>query len=272
MRLFATGLTGTIGQYLRPRVESLSIRLDEEFNIDPDLVSNSTVIHLGAIVGEVAVRNTPLLSRKINVDASVRLARIVKDAPGARFLYVSTSHVYETPRTDEFLTESSPVLPRGQYALQKLLAEELVKQVFHDAPKRLVIARVFSVIDNNQPTGTLGHSIRQLITNESHQLSCSDDERDFLSPRMVSNILHAIAWKGNVQGYINICSGTPLRVRDVAAMLIPRDLFRRVESRILAGHSSVPRIVGSADRLNGALGFERGELFTQFAEELRAHT
>lgn len=268
MRVIATGLTGTIGKHLQSRVEHLSIRLDRDIDIDPESMHGSSLIHLAAVVGEARVRDDLDTARAVNVESVVQLGQLVRKSHDARFLFVSTSHVYELPRDNRLLSETAPTLPRGHYPLQKLIAEQLLLDLFRDKPDKLVIARVFSVIDAEQPPGTLGHSIIRLIDDEDHQLLYTDDERDFLSPRIIADILLQIAERDDVNGIINVCSGKSLSVHDTAALLLPTEVMAKVGSRLVGGRSSVPRIVGNGKRLESVLGLAPGELFDRFTREM----
>lgn len=269
MNVLATGVSGTIGRQLRGRVGELSLRLDEVSDrlvLDLDGVA---VIHLAGIVGEPRVKANLHQSRRVNVRGTRNLAHAVARSSAKRFVYVSTSHVYELPTKFERLSENAPVLPRNHYALQKLLGEEIVTEAFLNFPERLVIARVFSVLDSSQPPGTLGHTITQLASDTSRTLACSDDERDFLSPKVIANVLLQLAEIEEVHGIYNVCSGKATSVRDAARLVLGLSTYERVAERIRPGHSTSPRIVGDPRRLVDALNIDASELNRQFVSELQ---
>jgi len=268
-KILATGLSGTIGRHLTDHVRPLEIRLDEDFSVDRAELEDSTLIHLAAMVGEAKVRTNLALAQTINVTASAKLARLALESRVRRFIYVSTSHVYDLSAEPVLLTEAHPALPRGHYALQKLLAEELIKDVFKDEPDRLIIARVFSVVDHSQPEGTLGDSLRRLCLDEHHLVHFADDVRDFLSPQIISDVLYRLAIHEALYGVVNVCSGRPLSIRDVAALMLPVERLSEVAPRIVAGESSVPRIVGDPRKLNAALDLKPDSLFEKFAAQMR---
>ncbi|MGA1706581.1 MAG: NAD-dependent epimerase/dehydratase family protein, partial [Candidatus Nanopelagicaceae bacterium] len=146
VRILATGLTGTIGRHFGPSVGDLGVRLEDPTTNFGSSLDNCVVIHSAAAVGEALVRRDLRRSYSVNVTGAVELARAVFRSSAERFIYVSTSHVYERQPEVMFLSESDSVLPQGQYALQKLVAEELITEVFRGEPSRLTIARVFSVV------------------------------------------------------------------------------------------------------------------------------
>lgn len=199
----------------------------------------------------------------MNVTGAVNLARAVQQSNSSRFIFVSTSHVYAATRPDITLDENSACLPRGHYALQKLIAEELITDVFRYDPSRLVIARVFSVLDKNQPTGTLGNSIIAVARDDSKVLSYVDDQRDFLSPRTVADALKTIASATHFSGKINVCSGQEVSIRQAVRNLLGDKEYERVEPRLGSGQSSVPRIVGSARLFEDAVGLSGAAMFAK---------
>lgn len=268
-RLVATGLTGTIGRHLPQHTRALQVRLDVEPTQEIEILQESVVIHLGAVVGEHKVRSNLRYAETVNVSGAVKLARLVQKSDAQRFVFVSTSHVYEANGHTQFFGEDAPALPRGHYALQKLVAERLIQEVFRDDPERLVIARVFSIIDRDQPEGTLGHSILKLSQDLWHQVRCADDVRDFLTPRIVADLLVRLGSNHDVFGTVNVCSGHGSSVMEVAKMLLSPDEFERSKDRIHSGNSASPRIVGDPRKIEELLGLGAGSLHGMFQKELK---
>ena len=267
--ILATGLSGTIGRQLVGRVKPLSIRLEGDIALAQDEVRGTTLIHLAAVVGEKRVCANLPWARNINVRAATDLAKAALAAQVDRFVYVSTCHVYDVRSGSELLAETHPTLPRGHYALQKLIAEELICEVFKNDPERLVIARVFSVVDHHQPTGTLGDALCRLASDGQFVMNFVDDVRDFLSPNLIADVLFQIARDDSVFGVINVCSGQAITVRELAALMLPSKTFEKVSRRLLSGHSATPRIVGDPHELNKALGLAPGSLFGRFNQEIQ---
>jgi nucleoside-diphosphate-sugar epimerase len=263
IHLFATGVTGTIGRHLNGRVDELPVRLNQiSSSVQIPTNKDAAIIHLAAVVGEQNVCSSLEYSYDVNVHGTAVLARAVAENPSQRFVYVSTSHVYASPLSVDSLNESAPLLPRGQYALQKLIAEKLVTEIFRDDPSRLVIARVFSVLDHAQPVGTLANSIIALRSDATRTLSYIDDERDFLSPGSIADALVAVAFSTTLSGIINICSGKPNSVRAAVRYLLGDIGYESVAPQLSAGKSTAPRIVGNPQRLN-EVGLSGDELFAK---------
>ena len=74
------------------------------------------VIHLAALSNDPLGSLAPELTYDINHHASVRLAKLARDAGVGRFLYASTCSVYGASGGDDLVTEDAPLRPVTPYA------------------------------------------------------------------------------------------------------------------------------------------------------------
>ncbi|MBT0566272.1 NAD(P)-dependent oxidoreductase [Williamsia sp. CHRR-6] len=81
------------------------------------------VIHLAALSNDPLGALDPQITYDINHHASVRLARLAKEAGVARFLYASTCSVYGSAG-DGLVTEDAPLRPLTPYAESKVRVED----------------------------------------------------------------------------------------------------------------------------------------------------
>jgi len=88
-----------------------------------DLKGSDAIIHLAALSNDVLGDIDPDLTYKINGRASVRLAKLAKEAGVPRFLFSSSCSMYGT-MGEEMLTEESAFNPLTQYAVSKVRVEE----------------------------------------------------------------------------------------------------------------------------------------------------
>ncbi|WP_336209669.1 NAD-dependent epimerase/dehydratase family protein [Nonomuraea sp. LPB2021202275-12-8] len=82
------------------------------------------VVHLAALSNDPLGALAPELTYDINHHASVRLARLARDAGVRRFLYASTCSVYGASGGDELLGEDAPLRPVTPYAESKVRVED----------------------------------------------------------------------------------------------------------------------------------------------------
>lgn len=82
------------------------------------------VIHLAALSNDPLGSLAPDLTYDINHHASVRLARLARDAGVRRFLYASTCSVYGAAGGDDLVAEDAPLRPVTPYAESKVRVED----------------------------------------------------------------------------------------------------------------------------------------------------
>lgn len=149
MRVLLTGHQGYIGTVLAPMLTASGhevlgldsglfadcvlgpepedppgLRVDLRDAQASQLAGIDAVIHLGALSNDPLGALDPELTYEINYRASVRLARLAKQAGVRRFLYASTCSVYGASGTDDLVTEQAPLRPVTPYAESKVRVED----------------------------------------------------------------------------------------------------------------------------------------------------
>lgn len=254
MRILGTGLSGTIGRFLVKDVTPIKLDLSENksafSNIDFELTD--TLIHLGGLVGNSLVEKNLTYSQNVNIRGSQFLAEVFHNKSDGKFVFLSTSHVYAPSRYK--VTEQDQLNPISVYGSQKLVAEEILKSIFSSTPNRLLIIRVFSVLDWGGKSFTLSGGINKLVQKDSYfNLANVNDVRDFLTPSTVAEVILKLARNKNAYGIINLCSGEGTQVLDAAVRMLTESNIEVPWSSLIRGNSEIPIIVGDSTRIENLI-------------------
>jgi nucleoside-diphosphate-sugar epimerase len=87
------------------------------------------VVHLAALSNDPLGSLDPALTREINVDATMRFARMARDAGVQRFVFSSSCSIYGSIGSDELATEEAPMRPLTAYAESKVRVEDGLHQL-----------------------------------------------------------------------------------------------------------------------------------------------
>ncbi|MDT5184673.1 MAG: hypothetical protein QOI29_2831 [Mycobacterium sp.] len=153
MRVLVTGHQGYLGTVMVPILEAAGhdvtgldsgffadcvlglapkdppgMRVDLRDVTSAQLNGFEAVIHLAALSNDPLGALAPQITYDINHHASVRLARLAKEAGVRRFLYASTCSVYGAAGED-LVTEGAPLRPLTPYADSKVRVEDDVAAI-----------------------------------------------------------------------------------------------------------------------------------------------
>lgn len=120
------------GEMLLPAVLAGDVQVVRGHTTDEALVravvpGHDAVIHLAALVGEVACAVDLQRTREVNVVAAERVARAAANAGITRLVFASTCSNYGVSDPGVLADEDNPLHPLGLYAETKVEAEGLVR-------------------------------------------------------------------------------------------------------------------------------------------------
>lgn len=251
-KLFLTGKSGTIGKNFLRHSDStyfdVTDRADTERWFRERNLLGATFLHLAALVGESQVSSDLKRAVEVNVTGTLNVAKLALQQGVKRFLFASTAHIYRP--SANAISEEYEKFPQNTYAQMKFEAEIALLEIFKDDMDKLVIFRIFSILDFGTAGYTLGGKVTDAINNQRKILiKCALDRRDFLTPRNVSNAIEYCIHSNLAGGIYNICSGEPRTVKEaVEQMLFSANLplnFFDFENK----HSNSQEIFGNNSKI-----------------------
>lgn len=149
MNVLLTGHLGYIGTVLAPMLEArghtvigfdagffadgctepMPLSRDRDYRLDVRQIESRHLEGIDAVIHLAALSNDPMgqldtaLTDAINHRASVRLARLAREAGVRRFVFASSCSLYGAADVDEALAETAPFNPVSAYAISKVQAE-----------------------------------------------------------------------------------------------------------------------------------------------------
>lgn len=201
------------------------------------------------------------LDSPLNLDCvagTLALAQGAAQAGIRHFIGIGTCMEYRLP--SDYLTVDSPLEPATLYAAAKLSVYHLLSQFYAKTDVTFSWCRLFYLYGEGEYPARLVPYIRErLERGETARLSAGTQLRDFLDVRDAGAMIARVIDTGQA-GAINVCSGVPTTIRQLAERIADeygrRDLL---EFGTAAIHPSDPAaVVGVCN----ALSVERGSAGT----------
>lgn len=289
MRILVTGGAGFIGSHLVDRllrlghsvvvldsfdpaydpalkernVAGLSIELVRGDIRNPEVVRESmhgveVVVHLAAKAGVRESLQTPLLYEEVNVQGTMILLDVLRERPGTRLVFASSSSVYGARNQGPFDENDAADAPVSPYAATKRSGELLCHAAHAGWGLEVSCLRFFTVYGPRQRPGmAISKFIRGIIDDEVLPIFGDGSSiRDYTWAGDVVNGILAAIHSPVPYGIYNIGSGNPIRLDELVSLL--SELIGK-EARIErqgVQPGDVPMTYAKIERAKTSLGWE----------------
>lgn len=220
--ILLTGASGFIGRYVNQVLEyqcAISCRnytketrnartvlfhelLDEEA-VNKHFNGIKVVIHLANLAHQNDYNLTQL--KDVNVDATLKLARISAQNNVKRFVYVSSILVNGPPCSNSIFSSDSNGVPNTAYAHSKYDAETGLKEIATETGLEVVIVRPTLVYGPNAP-GNFGALTRLVDKVPLLPFGLTDNKRDFIAVQNLADLLIICASDPKAAGHTFLAS------------------------------------------------------------------
>ena len=274
MQVFVTGAAGFVGRRLQARLEAGGAQVigtDVELDVGDagrvaDAVSAArpdAIVHLAAISFVPEAASNPEAVYRVNfLGAHSVLEATRKLSPGVRLLLVGSGYVYGAadPGAPPF-AESSPLRPDSPYAWSKAAAD-LLGGIYQDRGVDVVRVRPF----NHTGPGRPDHFVESSFARQIAEIEAGlrppkmavgnlDAVRDFLDLEDVLDAYVRLLDPEVPAGVYNVASGKSTSIRDLLDLLLAESSIQPAVTVDQARWRPADSSVGSAERLEKAIGW-----------------
>lgn len=228
-----------------------------------ETASPDAVIHLAGLshVGK-AWENRSLLA-DVNIGSTINLCKAMHQcANDILFLFVSSAHVFETPRNSAIsFNENSVVAPASPYGASKL-ASEYVVRTFASNKFKPYIVRPFNHIGQGQSRdfvcSAFAHRVLEAKDGSDIITGALDTERDFSDVRDIVRAYRLIIEKRPKEDLFVLGSGKGTTIRSILEFYIGesgKSLTPKVDQSLLRPQDPA-KIVADSGLAHSVLGWE----------------
>ena len=207
-------------------IETEDLFAESDARLAEILKSVDTLIH-AAWYAEPGKYLTSLLNLDC-LTGTIRLAKAFAEAGGKRFVGIGTCFEYDL--TQGVLSVNTPLNPKTLYAACKVSAFQVLGQLFPSKNVEFLWCRLFYLYgEGEDPRRLVPYLKKCLSSGEVAGLTSGNQIRDFLDVEEAGAMI-SDASLSSLQGPLNICSGIPITVKQLAEQVADefgrRDLLR----------------------------------------------
>jgi GDP-4-dehydro-6-deoxy-D-mannose reductase len=292
MRALVTGASGFVGGHLTdhlrrsgddvigdPKGGIVDIRDSEAVRSWFESARPEVVYHLAGWSDVGASWSAPEQVFRVNADGSLHVLRAAASVGVQRVLLVSSADVYGiVDEADLPITEDHPLRPVSPYAASKVAADFLGLQAWLGHGLEVLRVRAFNHLGPGQSTHFVAPSIAARIAQNERDgtdeilVGNLDARRDLTDVRDVVRAYRLLVERGTPGEAYNVCSGSAVRIADLAASLLERAQrpMRLVADPTRHRPIDVPVLCGANDRLRAATGWRPEVLLDTTLDDILA--
>lgn len=292
MKVLVTGANGFVGPFLIKELEAHNhsvVALTKEL-VDlrePDQIASyiseaqpDAVIHLAALSHVPTCNNDFAKTLAVNVYGTENVLRaVINLKQKCKFIFASTAHVYGSIEAKDLpISEDCPTAPNNNYALSKLLAEEVVFKYARTSDLDYVIFRPFNHIGPGQTADFVVPSFVQQIKElaklpaEERIIKTGNLEayRDFSDVRDIVRAYRLALERGS--GIYNLCYGQAVQIQQILNQLqeLMNVDFRHKIDPARMRPVDIPKLEGDYAKAQKALGWRPEISLTESLKDIIA--
>ena len=235
------GSTGSLGAFM-PRNKNLiacfARSSDSDLTIGSEIKKSNAhaFIHMAALTDVKKCEQFPEKAGEINTEFPLRVLKQAIKCNVERFIYISSSHVYEPTDSLIAIKSSEKPNPQNSYGKSKLEGE---KKLLDYSTKikfnGLVIVRLFSLLSNKGRGNFLLQSIEKRAKNKDFSyMPGIENVRDFIWADHACDEILKITNANNPPIIINLCTGKGKKVKSLVKEVFD---LNKIETKTIFNNS-----------------------------------
>lgn len=245
-KIVILGANGFIGSHLTEKLQKLDTNFEvfsrskhdfKKIKTLEDLISGvTTIFHLANNITESQeILNSDLANTRNLIKA------VIKYAPKAKIVYISSFAVYKQPEKHEIINETFPTIPRNNYGKSKLDQENLLISESKKNNFSVISLRLSNIYGPSKKTNqhsAVAKFIEQIQKDKTVFIGSDGKQtRDYLYIEdVIAALITSIYIKNNTPLVVNICSGNSFSTNNLVR-LIEQTLGKKAEVEYLKSQS-----------------------------------
>ena len=219
---FSTGYKENLKHNLE-KIHIIEGDIRDRVIIDKAMAGQDTVIHLAASVGNKKSIDEPLTDAACNVFGVINILESMREHKVNTIVFSSSAGIFGEPQYQP-VDEKHPCEPDSPYGSTKLCGEKMILSYMKLYKIRAVCLRYFNVFGERQRFDAYGNVIpifvsRALKNQDIKIFGDGEQTRDFIHVRDIAMANVLSAENGNVQGTINLGTGSAISINKLAVMI-----------------------------------------------------